>query len=89
MNQKTEQGENDSCPNAANHTKSPLGYLAWHEWAEKMSRRYKQVVCDGCGRYSIWVARDEDEPDWGGRIEDYGITEAEWEERHGHYVGQQ
>jgi hypothetical protein len=33
---------------------SPNGYLAWHEWAEEMSKTHKQVKCEGCGRYSIW-----------------------------------
>jgi hypothetical protein len=26
------------CPNAANHTDGPAGYLAWHAWADAMGR---------------------------------------------------
>ena len=32
----------------------PSGYLAWHEWAEKRSRRYEQEQCPDCGLWVIW-----------------------------------
>ncbi len=32
----------------------PAGYVAWHEWAETMSRTHMPVACDGCGRFSLW-----------------------------------
>lgn len=37
------------------HTPSPDGYLAWHEWAEKKSKTHRQIKCEGCGLYKIWV----------------------------------
>jgi len=43
------------CPMAHKHTKSPEGYLPWFEWAEKKSRRHKQVRCKHCGRWAIWI----------------------------------
>lgn len=49
--------DNESCPNARNHTKAPRGYLSWHEWAEKMMETHTQIICEGCGRYSIWVPK--------------------------------
>jgi len=39
------------------HTKCPQGYLQWHDWAERKSRRHKQVRCPGCGLYAIWVRK--------------------------------
>jgi hypothetical protein len=42
------------CPRIRLHTPAPSGYLAWHEWAEKKSRRHHQVVCPGCGLLAIW-----------------------------------
>lgn len=32
----------------------PSGYVAWHEWAEKMSRTHHQEPCPDCGRFSVW-----------------------------------
>ena len=32
----------------------PTGYVAWHEWAEKMSRTHKQHSCPKCGRFTVW-----------------------------------
>jgi hypothetical protein len=32
----------------------PRGYFEWHAWAEKLSRRYHQEQCPGCGRFTIW-----------------------------------
>lgn len=45
------------CSKAHLHTtdpSEPLGYLAWHDWAERKSRRHYQVRCPGCGLYKIW-----------------------------------
>jgi hypothetical protein len=44
----------DACPNAAEHTKAPEGYLAWHDWAERKSKTHRQRRCKGCGRLAIW-----------------------------------
>lgn len=54
------------CPNIKNHTDCPSGYLQWHYWAARKSRRHKQVRCPSCGLWAIWVRRAKDEPDWGG-----------------------
>lgn len=43
---------NEKCRRA--HTPQPEGYLAWHEWAEKKSRRHYQVRCPHCGLYKVW-----------------------------------
>ena len=55
----------EECPNILKHTKSPDGYIQWHMWAEKKSRRHKQIKCPYCGLYVIWVRRKKDEPDFG------------------------
>ena len=39
------------------HTKCPVGYLQWHEWASKKSKTHKQKKCDGCNLYAIWVEK--------------------------------
>ena len=44
----------DACPNVKAHTKSPDGYLAWHEWAEKKAKTHEQTQCPTCGFWSIW-----------------------------------
>jgi hypothetical protein len=45
------------CPEADQHTPAPEGYLAFDEWAERMSKTHRQVQCPGCGRWQIWVPR--------------------------------
>lgn len=32
----------------------PSGYVAWHEWAERMSKTHHQERCPECGRLTIW-----------------------------------
>lgn len=48
---------NTDCPNAAQHTPQPDGYLAWHEWADKKSKTHYQIKCPGCDLYAIWVPK--------------------------------
>ena len=43
----------EQCPNRANHTEGPGGYIAWHMWAEKVSKTHDQSVCPGCGFWLI------------------------------------
>lgn len=45
------------CPNAADHTPCPGGYVAWHAWAAATAKTHTQRVCDGCGRWNIWVPK--------------------------------
>lgn len=33
----------------------PPTYLAWQNWAEKMSKTHHQEACPGCGRFSVWM----------------------------------
>lgn len=43
------------CPNLAEHTRCPTGYLQWHAWAEARKKRgFTQHRCNGCGRWVIW-----------------------------------
>ena len=45
------------CPNAASHTDQPVGYIAWHTWAERKMRTHVQQRCEGCGLLAIWVPK--------------------------------
>ncbi len=45
----------ETCPNRKAHTKDPKGYIQWHEWADEKRKTHRQIRCEGCGRYSIWV----------------------------------
>ena len=47
-----------SCPNEANHTPAPTGYLPYAAWADRMHRTHKQQKCPGCGLYVIWVPKE-------------------------------
>ena len=43
-----------------NHTPNqPTGYVAWFDWAKKMSKTHKQIKCEGCGLYSVWVPKQK------------------------------
>jgi hypothetical protein len=44
-----------SCPQAAQHTPEPDGYVVWHFWADEMSKTHDQQRCPGCGLWKIWV----------------------------------
>lgn len=46
--------EQIACPNFEDHTPQPEGYIAWHSWAEGMSKTHEQRKCSGCDRYEIW-----------------------------------
>lgn len=50
------------------HTPCPDGYIAWHEWAERKSRRHYQVRCDECGLFAIWRRRA------GGTVDEAGAA---------------
>lgn len=45
---------NPDCPNVAAHTLQPVGYLAWHAWADRMSKTHRQLRCPGCDSLTIW-----------------------------------
>lgn len=44
------------------HTKAPIGYVAWHEWAEKKARTHRQERCPNCGLWAIWKRIPEEKP---------------------------
>jgi hypothetical protein len=48
---------NEPCPKAAAHTPCPSGYLAWDRWAEQKAKTHRQIKCEGCGLYAIWVPK--------------------------------
>lgn len=39
------------------HTPCPEGYIQWHAWAREKAKTHKQVRCEECGRYQIWVPK--------------------------------
>jgi len=51
------RAERAACPNKANHTACPETYIAWHAWAEKISKTHWQTLCPGCDYWVIWVAK--------------------------------
>lgn len=42
------------------HTPCPVGYLGWHDWAQKKAKTHKQVKCEHCELFAIWVKRGEE-----------------------------
>lgn len=46
------------CPTIERHTSSPSGYLAWHEWAERMSKTHRCQRCPTCGFYAVWTPKE-------------------------------
>lgn len=47
------------CPNAAQHTPQPSGYVALSEWADDMLKTHDQEKCPACGRPLIWRPRTD------------------------------
>ena len=41
----------------ADHTPAPDGYCAWHDWAMKMGKTHRQIRCDRCGLFKIWIPK--------------------------------
>jgi hypothetical protein len=55
-------GQGIPCPRVELHHEGldrpgPDGYLTWHEWAERMSKTYRQRRCPGCGLFRVWEAK--------------------------------
>ena len=48
------------CPNAANHTSHPSGYVADSNWADDAMLVADVQRCGGCGRYELWVPKRPD-----------------------------
>ena len=51
------RAEQAACANRAAHTPCPAGYVAWHEWAQEMSKTHRQIQCPGCGFWMIWLPK--------------------------------
>jgi len=51
----------NTCPNRAEHTYGPAGYVDWFEWASKLGAKHRHVQskCPGCDRYLIWTPKPE------------------------------
>jgi len=47
----------ENCPDIETHTAAPSGYLAWHAWAEKMSKTHRQAKCPSCGFWAVWYEK--------------------------------
>lgn len=44
----------------SHHTPNqPEGYLQWHSWAARMSKTHRQIRCEGCGLFQIWVPKQK------------------------------
>lgn len=48
---------NPECPNAAEHTPMPPGYVERFEWANELKKTHRQVQCPECHLYNIWIPR--------------------------------
>lgn len=60
MAKRTRPDGAEPCPNAANHTPHPTGYIAHASWADDALTVADQRVCPGCGRWEIWVPKRPD-----------------------------
>lgn len=49
--------DDSDCVSNDAHTPAPRGYIAWHEWANKMGKTHRQVECSGCGLLKIWMVK--------------------------------
>lgn len=45
------------CPKRDKHAICPEGYSNRHDWAKTMNKTHKQIKCDGCGLFAIWVEK--------------------------------
>ena len=49
----------ETCPDKAKHTEDPKAYLEWHSWATRKARTHKQIQCDTCRLWAIWIPKQE------------------------------
>lgn len=59
VRQTEAQKREQECLYKGNHTRSPTGYLAWHEWAREMSKTHRQKRCPGCKLWVIWEPKEK------------------------------
>lgn len=48
----------EDCPAIEAHAACPSGYLAWHEWAARMTKTHTQRICHACGLWVIWEPKE-------------------------------
>jgi hypothetical protein len=53
----SKQMSESTCRYAVSHTPCPNGYIAWFGWAHRMSKTHRQIRCEGCGLYYVWVTK--------------------------------
>jgi len=41
-----------------NHTPCPSDYFSWQEWAKKKFATHRQIKCDVCGLYAVWIPKE-------------------------------
>lgn len=46
----------ENCPNKKEHQYGPEGYIAWDNWATRMSKTYYQEKCE-CGYFLLWIKK--------------------------------
>lgn len=68
------------CLYRGNHTRCPSGYLAWHQWAERMSETHDQKQCPGCDLWVIWTPKEMPVGEYGGEAEQIEPIDLEWDE---------
>jgi hypothetical protein len=49
--------EEKGCPNLANHTPLPDGYIERRWEMERLGRKHTQTKCPDCGLWAIWVKK--------------------------------
>lgn len=54
MDDEIEVNEETGC----RHTKSPDGYVSYHDWTEMKSKTHKQIRCPVCGLWAVWVKKE-------------------------------
>ena len=46
-----------NCPDEANHTLQPSGYMAWQDWVNEQRKTHRQTRCPTCKCWSVWVPK--------------------------------
>lgn len=41
------------------HTPEPEGYIARAEWAERMMKTHRQIQCERCGLWAVWIPKEK------------------------------
>lgn len=49
--------KSSDCPDVANHTPVPDGYVEYADWADEHRETHVQRQCPTCGFWSIWTPK--------------------------------